>query len=54
MTYYRKMTVVPTRAGIMYQCCNCALSLSPEEADQHQEADCLALQELVDAVSDPR
>jgi hypothetical protein len=54
MTYYRKMTVVPTRFGLDYECAYCKLSLTPEEADQHQEADCLALQELVDAVSDPR
>jgi hypothetical protein len=54
MTYYRKMTIVPTRAGLMYECRYCAVSLAPEEADQHTEADCLALQESVDAVSDPR
>lgn len=52
--YYRKMTIVPTRAGLMYECRWCSLSLTPEDADQHTEQDCLALQEPVDAMSDAR
>jgi hypothetical protein len=34
---YRKMTIVPTRAGLMYECCYCRESLTPEQADVHPD-----------------
>ena len=40
MTYYRKMTMLMERTGIMCQCVYCRVILTPEDADNHTEADC--------------
>lgn len=35
-----KMTIVPTRAGIMYECYYCKVSVTPEQADTHECIEC--------------
>jgi len=41
MEYYKKMSIVMTRAGILMQCLHCGLpDLTPEEADLHTQAEC--------------
>jgi hypothetical protein len=32
----KKMSLIPTRAGYMYECFVCKTVLSPEEADAHE------------------
>ena len=32
----KKMIVIPTRAGIIFECQNCKLTLLPEQADAHE------------------
>ena len=32
---YRKMTLVPTRAGYVYECCYCKTRMATDEADSH-------------------
>ena len=39
---YRKMTLVPTRAGYMYECFYCKSRLATDEADNHE---CIARHE---------
>jgi hypothetical protein len=31
-----KMSLIPTRAGYLYECFDCKLSLTPELADTHK------------------
>jgi len=40
MEYYKKMTLVPTRAGLMCQCVYCNVTLTPEDADKHTQEEC--------------
>lgn len=32
---YKKMTVIPARAGVMYECYYCKTILTPPQADNH-------------------